>query len=241
MTVVEHLTELRRRLVIALSAVVVGSIAGWFLFQQTFGLFRDPYCDALAKLPATVRPPQGCALIFTGIPDAFLMRLKLAVFTGFAFALPVVLYELWMFITPGLTKRERRLALPFVLSSVGLFALGAWFAFLTLPKGLQFLLGFGGELVVPFLTVDRYVGFVTILILVFGLSFEFPLLLIFLAGARVITSAQMRRWRRGAWLGSAIAAAVLTPSQDPYTMLAMMVPLIVFYELSVLVARLFKR
>jgi len=243
MTIIEHLTELRKRLIISVIAVTVASSVGWVFFDRIFGLFVDPYCDTLRNLPERIRPFTGtrCGLIYTGVPDAFLIRFKIAFFTGFAIALPIVLFELWRFVTPGLTQRERRLAIPFVLSSLVLFALGGFFGFLTLEKGLQFLLGFGGKTLTPLFTVDRYVGFLLLLIMAFGLSFEFPLVLIFLAGARVITTAQLRKQRRLAYFLIAVAAAVITPSQDWYTMTAMMVPLILFYEISILVARAFGR
>jgi sec-independent protein translocase protein TatC len=179
--------------------------------------------------------------VYSGPVDPFLTFLKVGFFSGLLIALPVVLHQVWGFVTPGLTKRERRLAIPFVLVSVALFAGGALFAYSVIPRGLTFLLSFGGDSLVPLLTVDRYVGFVMLLTLAFGLSFEFPLLMIFLAGARVISTQQMRRWRRYVYFGLVVFAAVVTPTQDPYTMLLMTVPLVVFYEAAILVARLFKR
>jgi sec-independent protein translocase protein TatC len=156
-------------------------------------------------------------------------------------ALPVVLYQIWGFIVPGLTKRERRMAVPFVATSVFLFALGALLAYLTLPKGLSFLLGFAGSQFVPLLTGDRFLSFVMLVALAFGLSFEFPIVLVFLAEAGVVSSRKLRDWRRGAILFIAVFAAVITPSADPYTMTAMMVPMILFYEAAIIVARLLKK
>jgi sec-independent protein translocase protein TatC len=164
------------------------------------------------------------------------------VFLGLAIALPVVLYELWMFITPGLTKRERRYALPFVFCSVVLFVLGGWFAMITLPKGLNFLLGFAGsDRILLLLTFPKYLSFVMLLIVAFGVSFEFPLVLISLTLIGVLSSRKLRDVRRYAILGIAVFAAVITPSQDWFTMTAMMVPLILFYELAILVSRLLRR
>jgi sec-independent protein translocase protein TatC len=141
---------------------------------------------------------------------------------------------------PGLTRRERRLAIPFVATSTVLFLLGCLFAYVTLPKALQFLLGFGGSQLVPLLTGDKFLGFVIIVALAFGLSFEFPIVLIFLSMAGILTSRKMRDWRRPAYLFIAIFAAVITPSQDPYTMSAMMFPMMLFYEGAILVSRLMK-
>jgi sec-independent protein translocase protein TatC len=142
---------------------------------------------------------------------------------------------------PGLTKRERRLAIPFVLSSVLLFALGALFAYITLPRALEFLLGFAGENFTSLLTGDRYFTFVMLVALSFGLAFELPVALMFMNAAGVITTTQLRQWRRAAILVIAVIAAVITPSSDPYTMLAMAVPMWLLYELAIIVGRIRKR
>jgi len=243
MTVVEHLDELRRRLFIILIAVGLAAIMGFVFFDRLLELLLGPYREALRQLPEGVRPEGALAgrLVYSGPLDPFLTFLKVGFFSGLLIALPVVLHQVWGFVTPGLTKRERRLAIPFVLVSVALFAGGAVFAYSVIPRGLTFLLSFGGDSLVPLLTVDRYVGFVMLLTLAFGLSFEFPLLMIFLAGARVISARQMREWRRYVYFGLVVFAAVVTPTQDPYTMLLMVVPLLLFYEAAILVARLFKR
>jgi sec-independent protein translocase protein TatC len=243
MTVIEHLEELRRRLVISLIAVGVASVVGFVFYGRIFQFVLGPYREALRALPQDSRPPGALSdsLIATSPTEPFLTFIKIGLFTGFLVALPVILYQLWRFITPGLTTRERRLAIPFVVTSVLLFAGGTVFAFVVAPRGLAFLFSFGGQNLVPLLTVDRYLGFVIFLILAFGLGFELPLVLIFLAGARLIDSRQMRRWRRYALLGTAVFAAVATPTQDPYTMLLMWVPLYLLYEAAILVARLMKR
>ena len=167
--------------------------------------------------------------------------LKVGFFSGLLLALPVVLWQLWRFVTPALTGRQRRLGIAFVAASVLLFAAGAAFSLAIVPRGLTFLFKFGQESLTPLLTADRYLGFLMFLILAFGLSFELPLAMIFLAGARIVTSAQMRRARRYVYLGLAVFAAIATPTQDPYTMLVMLLPLIGFYEGAILVSRAFKR
>jgi sec-independent protein translocase protein TatC len=242
MTVVDHLEELRKRLVICLIAVAVGAIAGWALYPLVFKLLIHSYKQACEALPPHNKPPIPCdTLVAQSILEPFIVRLKVSVFTGFAIALPVVLFQLWRFVTPGLTRNERRMAIPFVASSVVLFSLGATFAYLTLPKGLHFLLGFAGQSLVVLPSATKYFSFVMLLVLAFGISFEFPLLLISLAWVRVVPSTRLRKWRRYAILIITVFAAVITPSQDPYTQLAMMVPMIVFYELAIVVARLLKR
>ena len=242
MTVVEHLEELRKRIVICLIAVAVGAIAGWALYPFVFNLLIHSYEQACHALPAHNKPPIPCdTLVAQSVLEPFLVRFKVSVFTGLVIALPVVLYQLWRFVTPGLTRTERRMAIPFVASSLVLFSLGALFAYLTLPKGLHFLLGFAGQSLVVLPSASRYFSFVMLLVLAFGISFEFPLLLIFLAWVRVVPSTRLRKWRRSAILIITVFAAVITPSQDPYTQLAMMVPMIIFYEVAIIVARLMKR
>ncbi len=152
--------------------------------------------------------------------------MKVIVFLALVIALPVILYQLWAFIVPGLTPRERKWAIPFVLVSVLLFLFGGLAAFLTLPAALNFLLGVGGDFVSPLLTVDKYIGFVIFTILAFGLGFEFPILLISLSAVGVLTNETMRKYRRQVILGLAIFSAVITPSPDPISMLALLIPLV---------------
>ena len=243
MSVVEHLGELRNRLFVSALAVLVGAVVGWFLYDSVYDLLTDPFCAFMTKHPnLAVEPSDPCKLAYSSVTEPFLIKIKMATFIGFALALPVLLFHLWRFITPGLTSKERRFALPFVFASLVLFALGAWFAMLTLPRGLDFLLGFAGTArVVAVMSIGKYVGFVMFMILAFGLSFEFPVVLISLTRVGVLTSRQLRNWRRYAVVIIAALSAVLTPSQDWFTMTAMMVPLLVFYEASILISRLMKR
>ena len=239
MSLIEHLEELRRRLIISVIAIGVGGVGGWFLYDSVIELLRSPYCDVVRQLPK--RPPAGCDFIFSGAIDAFVLKLKVVAFIGLFAALPIVLFQLWAFIVPGLTQRERRLAIPFVVSSVLLFAGGALLAYLTLPRALGFLLDIGGPHVIPLLAAKDFIGFVMLMTLAFGVSFELPLLLVFLAGVEIVSSEQMRGWRRSVVLVLAVLSAVITPSSDPYTMLALMVPMYVLFEGAILVARLMKK
>jgi sec-independent protein translocase protein TatC len=240
MTVVEHLQELRRRLIICLYAVAAGSVVGWFLFPRFLDLIESPYCDYLATHPEQA-PTSGCQLFFTGPLDATLVKIKVVVFLGLVIALPVILYQLWAFVAPGLTAKEKKYSIPFVVSAFVLFLLGVTIAYVMLPKGFGFLLGFAGEGVVPLLTADRYVGFVVLVALAFGVSFLFPIFLVFLEIAGIISPATLSRYRRYSILGIAIFAAVITPSSDPYTMLAMMIPMYLFYEASIIIGRFLQR
>ncbi len=241
MTLVEHLDELRHRLIVCIVAIAGGAVVGWFLYGPVLDLILNPYCDYWRTIPPEQRVNQTCSLFFQEPLGAMVVKLKIVVFIGLLVALPVLLYQLWMFIVPGLTKRERRMAIPFVGSSFVLFALGALFAYLTLPRGLNFLLGFAGEQFTPILTGDRFVAFVILVAVAFGLAFEFPVLLVFLELVGVLSTEKLRKWRRFAFLGIAIFAAILTPSSDPYTMLAMTIPMWLFYEAAIIIGRLMKK
>jgi sec-independent protein translocase protein TatC len=241
MSLVEHLEELRHRVVVSTIAVGLGAALGFALFDAVIELLRAPYCDTLANLPPANRPETGCRFVFLGLVDPVVIKLKVAAFVGLFLALPVVLYQLWAFIVPGLHRRERRLAIPFVLTSVGLFVLGALFAYWTLPRALSFLIGFAGPAFVPIITGDRFLGFMMMMALAFGLSFEFPIVLVFLNSAGVVSVQQLRDARRWAILAIVVFAAVITPSGDPYTLLAMSLPMVVFYEAAIIVGRVMKR
>jgi sec-independent protein translocase protein TatC len=233
MTVVEHLTELRRRILIALFAIVAtASLCYWFA-PDIIRFFLHYYKD--------VTHGQKKSFIFTGPLDAFVTRLKVATYAGILLALPVWLWQLWRFITPGLNKREKRYAVPFILSSLVLFACGGTVAMLILPKALDFLLKAGGSELTPLLTADRYLTLVLLMILAFGLAFEFPVVLVFLLLARVITTKGLRRRRRYAIVGIFAFAAIITPSQDPYSLFFMAIPMCLFYEGSIIIGRIMKR
>ena len=233
MTVVEHLTELRRRIIISVIAVSLGAIVCFIFSEAIIRFFVNYYRDATHG--------EKNALIFLGPLDAFLTRIKIATYGGIVLALPVWLFELWRFITPGLNPNEKRYAIPFIFSSIVLFALGGFIALLTLPKALEFLLDIGGSQLRPELTADKYLGLVSLMIIAFGVAFEFPVVLVFLLLARVLTTQQLRRWRRPAILIIVVFAAVITPSQDPYSLFAMAVPMYIFYELSIIIGRVLKR
>jgi sec-independent protein translocase protein TatC len=241
MTLIQHLEELRHRLVICILAVTGGAVVGWFLYGPVLKLVLKPYCDYWETTDPKLRINQSCSLFFNEPLGAMVVKLKVVVFIGLMVVLPVLLYQLWMFIVPGLTKKERRMAIPFVGSSVVLFALGAVFAYITLPKGLNFLLGFAGSDFIAILTGDRFITFVILVAVAFGLAFEFPVLLVFLELVGVLSTKSLRKWRRYSILGIAIFAAIITPSSDPYTMLAMTVPMCLFYEAAIIIGRLMKK
>lgn len=231
MTVVEHLTELRRRIFICLIAVVVGAVVCFIFFGTILDVLLDPYTEITGKK----------SLIFTDPLEAFSTRLRVSGYGGLVLASPVVLWQLWRFITPGLYAKEKRYAVPFLLSSIALFLLGGFVAYATLPRALEFLLTIGGDELTPLLTAGKYLSLVSLMAIAFGVAFEFPVVLTFLLLARVLSTAQLRRWRRWVIIGIVTFAAVITPSADPYSQLLMAGPMYIFYEVVIIIGRLLKR
>lgn len=237
MTMMEHLGELRSRLIKSLLGFLIVSIVAFMFFDPITDFLLKPLCS----LPEDRLGANGCRLVFTSALEPFNVRLKVTAITGLVVSSPLWLYQLWAFIVPGLNEKERKLAVPFVVSSVALFAGGVTFAYLTLPTGLRFLIGLGGDNLSPFFTANEYLNFVGLVIIVFGITFELPLLLFFLGLIGVVTAAQLKRFRRGAIVGVAVLAAVVTPSQDPYTMLIMAAPLYLLYEVVIALLSLVDR
>jgi sec-independent protein translocase protein TatC len=230
MSMMEHLTELRSRLIFSAVAFLLVSVVAFIFFNPISDFLLEPLC----ALPKENLGPNGCRLIFTSALEPFSVRLKVTAMVGIVLASPVWLYQVWAFIVPGLHPREKKYAIPFVLVSVSLFIIGAVFAYVTLPSALRFLVGFGGDNLIPFFSANEYLSFIGLVVLVFGVTFEAPLLLFFLGLVGIVSVQQLRGFRRSAIVGITIVAAVVTPSQDPYTMLAMAVPLYLFYEATIL-------
>jgi sec-independent protein translocase protein TatC len=213
MTLVEHLEELRYRIFICVGAYVVMAIVAYFVYKPILSFMLHPLRDAGKVGSIPVVDAQGKPIVFvTGIATGFILRLKTSAFAGVVFALPVFLYQLWRFITPGLQPKERKFAIPFVVAAVALFALGGYIAFLLLPIGIHWLLGFVAP-ARPLIHLTEYMSFV------------------------FLSSQQLGKARRGAILGAFVIAAVATPSQDPISQVVMAVPLYILYELSILVIR----
>ncbi|MEY2467779.1 MAG: sec-independent protein translocase protein TatC [Actinomycetota bacterium] len=232
MSLVDHLTELRTRLFISCAAIFVGAVICFALYNRILDFLVHPYCEI---------QKGDCKLYVQSPLDGVATRLKIAGYGGLMLASPVVAWELWRFITPGLHKKEKRYAVPFIVASTALFALGVLIAYLTFPKALDFLIDIGGSRLEQIFSPKEYVSFFLKVMLAFGLAFEFPVVLVFLQLVRVVTSQRLNAWRRPAIVIIVAAAAVITPSQDPYSLFAMAIPMYLFYEVSILVGRLMKR
>jgi len=215
MSLVDHLTELRRRLIISGLAVVAGTVVGFFLTPGLIGLLKAP-------IPG--------ALVFTTLGGAFFLQLKLALLVGIALAFPVVLYQLWAFVAPGLTARERRAARPWIPLALLFFVLGIAVAYIALPFTAAFLLSFEIEDV-----IEEYFSFVTLMFLAFGVVMQFPILLVLLSKLGILSVQRLRRSRRYVLLGMVIVAVVITPGGDPVSPALMTAVMYVLYEVSILI------
>jgi sec-independent protein translocase protein TatC len=240
MSLRDHLSELRSRLLKALLFVALGAVVGWILYPQIMHVLIEPYC----QLPTDQRllAANGeCKLIFTSPLDGFLLRLKVGAICGLVLASPFWLYQLWAFVTPGLRRRERRWTIVFVGFSTVLFAVGAALSYFTIEKALALLVGFAGDSTVAAIDAPRYIGFVTSMLLVFGVAFELPLLVVMLNLVGVLSARRLMRWQRLAIFLIFVFAAVATPSQDPISMCMLAIPMALLFELAVLIAWLHDR
>jgi sec-independent protein translocase protein TatC len=233
MTLSEHLAELRRRVVICVVALTVTATVAWIFYPQVLHFLQEPYCR--------VAGAGRCKLYLTSPLGGLALRIKIAAYGGMFLASPIVLWEIWRFITPGLHRNERRYALTFVGSSIVLFAAGAVLAYFTFPHALGFLDSIGGPNLRQIYDPNNYIGLIVALMVVFGLTFEFPVVLVSLELVGILNPRRLSSWRRWAIVLIVVFAAVITPSGDPFSMLALAVPLYVFYEVSIVLGKLLRR
>lgn len=240
MPLMEHLVELRSRLIKMVLAVGLGAVVGFIAYPWIFDLLIGPY-ESLCE-SATNTLDDQCRLLLTDPLGGFSVRMKVSIYGGIALAMPVLLWQLWRFIAPGLYPREKRLAVPFIASALALFAMGAGIAYWTMPAALQFLTEIAGEdNVVVAYSPDKYFQLIVYMMLAFGIGFQFPIVLIFLELLDLLDPETLAKNRRFAIVGIAVLVAVITPSADPISMLALTVPMCVFYEVAIIVGRIAKR
>jgi sec-independent protein translocase protein TatC len=225
-----HLDELRRRLIVCFASVVVGFVACYFFKVELFYILVAPLQKVMKS---------GETLIYTHLPEAFFTFLKTAFIGGLMLASPIIIYQFWMFIAPGLYDREKRLLVPILFLSVLFFVGGALFGyFIVFPYGFQFFLSFATDTIRPMPSMKEYLGFASKLLLAFGLIFELPLVITFLARLGIVTVDFLKKNRKYAILLFFVTAAVLTPP-DVVTQFMMAMPMIALYEVSILGARIF--
>jgi sec-independent protein translocase protein TatC len=223
MSLVDHLSELRRRVGISVLAVVVGSVLGFIVAPQVISIVKAPYGNHQLLL---LNPGEG-----------FMINLKIAVVVGIVLSMPVILIELWRFVSPGLTREERRLARPWVPLALFFFVAGVVVAYVIMPFAIQFLSGFGSADLVNAWTADGYFGFVSMMMLAFGLVMEYPMVLVLLSKVGVISSKRLRSSRRYVILIIAIVATVVTPGGDPFSPTILGVTMYILYEFSIVLVR----
>jgi sec-independent protein translocase protein TatC len=237
MSLGDHLRELRRRVLICAIALLVGAVLGWYLFDPVYDHLTQP----LLNIAEDRGDSDSIALNYAGLTAAFSQHLSIAIFVGCIVSSPVWLFQLWAFIVPGLTKRERRISLAFIAAIVPLFLAGCWFAYTTLPKAVTLLIAFTPDGAVNYPEASQYFSFVTRFILVFGVSFVIPVFMVALNVIHVLPASTMRRTWRPAFVVIFIFSAIATPTPDPFTMFMLAVPLCLLYLGAIGVATLIDR
>ncbi len=227
-----HLDELRTRLVRSFYAVGVGFVICYFFKEQLFQVLAQPLVSAMGA---------GDKLVFTGLPEAFFTYLKVALLAGIGLAAPVIFYQFWMFVAPGLYQKEKKVMIPIVILSTFFFVGGALFGyFIVFPWGFKFFLGFASDTIQPLPSMKEYLSFATKLLLAFGIAFELPLILTFMARLGMVSVDFLKKNRKYALLLFFVGSAILTPP-DVVTQVMMAFPLMFLYELSIIGARIFGR
>lgn len=239
MTLMEHLRELRTRLFRACVAILIGTIIAWWVTEPVLNYIQHPYCDLMAgnaiEASATKTLPADwkCPFVQLGVTDVLVLKLKLSLWLGLILAGPIWLFQLWAFIAPGLHRNERRWAYLFGGLAGPLFAAGAYLSFVVVSEGLIFLLNMTGPDISTTLEITRYVDFVTGMMLVFGLAFEFPLGVMLANIAGVVTGRKLLSWWRFAVFATFVFAAIATPTADPFGMTALALALSALYFAAV--------
>jgi sec-independent protein translocase protein TatC len=237
MTLVEHLEELRRRLLISLIAIAVGSVVAFFFWDPIFGFLQSP----LPVISGSASIMQHGKLVISDPVGGFMVALKVSIAVGAALMSPVVLYQLWGFLSPAMTRKERKYAAPFTLLGVGLFIIGLVVGFVVLRYPVEWLITFGSDRFIPLISADAYFTFVTYFLLAFGVVFELPLVLTFLGLVGVINSRMLREKRMYILFALWVISCFITPGADPISPVIIAVALTGLFELSIILLRVIRR
>lgn len=235
MPLVEHLRELRGRLVKAGLAIFAGMVVGWIYYDAIFRWLSAPFEDVVEQARAEGRE---VTLALTGVADPFVLQLQISALTGILLSSPIWIYQLWRFVTPGLHRHEKKWAIAFVAVAVPLFASGVALAYFVLPYGLEILFGFTPANVENIVAVDRYLSFFIRMVLVFGVGFLAPLFLVALNFANVLTGRKLLSWWRWIIFFTFIFAAVATPTGDPINMMLLAAPIMALMSMAIAVCLL---
>ncbi|WP_353685013.1 twin-arginine translocase subunit TatC [Thermodesulfovibrio sp. 3907-1M] len=244
MSLIEHLSELRKRILICLAALVIAFIFTFSYSEYIFKLLLFPleFTPQFSLKEGLVFVPDhklhNTKLVFLGPAEAFWMNMKIALVSGFVLTIPVIFYQLWRFVSPGLYSHEKKYVLPFVLSATGLFLTGVAFCYLiVLPFAMGFLLNYKvGDFLMPMLSVGLYIDFLLKFLLAFGLVFELPILIVITTRMGLITPQTLKKYRRLAIVLAFVVAAIITPTPDAFNQTLMAVPMIILYELGIWVS-----
>ncbi|MCP4436262.1 MAG: twin-arginine translocase subunit TatC [Actinomycetia bacterium] len=237
MALSDHLRELRRRLFICLATVAVALIPAWFAYPWLADFLNEPYCSAVLALD----PEANCKFLETDIIAPFALRMRVAGWGAVVLAMPVILWQLWRFIAPGLYRKERRYAFAFVGSGMVLFALGAGLAYFTLSRATEFLIGIAGSEVEVRAGIGNFTRLALFMMVAFGIGFQFPVVMVALQIIGVVTPQKLASWRRQVILLIVVLAAGITPSGDPFSLFALAIPMYLLFEVSLLIGRLWLR
>ncbi len=243
-----HLSELRKRIVVSVVSILVFFVAAFNFSEDLFRVLTLPMRSSIKFLTSypfitfIERAGEQQSLIFLAPAEALWVHLKIALIAGIIISTPIIFHQFWKFISPGLVEKEKKYALPFILSASGLFFAGALFCFvIVLPFAMKFLLNYKTESLKPMISVERYIDFCLKFILAFGVVFELPLIIIFLTRMGIVTPQTLAKNRKYAVLMAFVAAAILTPTPDAFNQTLMALPIIVLYEGGLLASRLFIR
>jgi len=238
MTLVGHLSELRMRLIRCLVAVAIGAAGILIFYDQVLQFLTNPYRNLCEK-----RPDLKCngSLFVLGPIEGLAQRMRIAGYGGLIIALPVIFWQLWRFIVPALNKREKRYTIPFIFTSILLFVAGASLAYWTLDKALAFLISWSGKDVTQTYQISKYISLVALMVLAFGVGFLVPVLVVFLQLVGVVTPRTLIKQWRYSILGVFVTAAVITPSGDPISMMALAIPMTLLLLLAILIGYIVER